>query len=109
MLYVDIPSLSDLQNLNEVRADACVSLYVPTTPVTQDVEASRVAAGNLAKQAYEQLEAAGLDKRRLGPDTYGIVDEITGRALMSGGRVIAARKEDIPGGGSLAATLRYPL
>ena len=63
MLYVDIPMLSDLRKLNEVRADACVSLYVPTTPVTQDVEASRIEAGNLAKQAYDQLQADGLDKR----------------------------------------------
>ncbi|WP_297535036.1 hypothetical protein [Nitrobacter sp.] len=44
-----------------------------------------------------------------GPDTYGIVDEIMRRALTSGARVIAARKNDIPGAGSLAATLRYPL
>jgi hypothetical protein len=44
-----------------------------------------------------------------GPDTYGIVDEIMRRALTSGARVIAARKDDIPGAGSLAATLRYPL
>ncbi len=65
MLYVDIPALSDLRKLNEVRADACVSLYVSTTPVTQDVEASRIEAGNLAKQAYAQLDAGGLDKRRL--------------------------------------------
>ncbi|MCV0387985.1 MAG: hypothetical protein K5821_16650 [Nitrobacter sp.] len=48
-----------------MRADACVSIYVPTTPLTQDVEASRIEAGNLAKQAYAQLEAGGLDKRRL--------------------------------------------
>ncbi len=44
-----------------------------------------------------------------GPDTYGIVDEIMARALTSGARIIAARKNDIPGGGSLAATLRYQL
>lgn len=65
MLYVDIPALSDLRKLNDVRTDACVSIYVPTTPLTQDVEASRIETGNLAKQAYAQLEAGGLDKRRL--------------------------------------------
>ncbi|EAQ34135.1 hypothetical protein NB311A_09431 [Nitrobacter sp. Nb-311A] len=65
MLYVDIPALSDLRKLNDVRADACVSIYVRTTPLTQDVEASRIETGNLAKQAYAQLEAGGLDKRRL--------------------------------------------
>lgn len=65
MLYVDTPALSDLRKLNEVRADACVSIYVPTTPLTQDIEASRIETGNLVKQAYEQLEADGFDKRRL--------------------------------------------
>jgi hypothetical protein len=39
--------------------------------------------------------------------TYGIVDEIASRALKSGARVVAARRADIPGGGSLAAILRY--
>ena len=42
-----------------------------------------------------------------GADTYGVVDEIAGRTLAMGGRVIGERKEDIPGGGSLAAVLRY--
>ncbi len=40
---------------------------------------------------------------------YGIVDEIASRALRSGARLVAARHEDIPGGGSLAAILRYPV
>lgn len=42
-------------------------------------------------------------------DSYGIVDEIAGRTLAMGGRVIGERREDIPGGGSLAAVLRYPV
>ena len=41
--------------------------------------------------------------------TYGIVDEIAGRALLSGARVLAVRKEDIPGQAQLAAILRYPV
>jgi hypothetical protein len=40
---------------------------------------------------------------------YSITDEITRRALQSGARVIAARAADIPGGGALAAILRYPV
>lgn len=40
---------------------------------------------------------------------YGIVDEIASRALRSGARLVAARRDDIPGGGSLAAILRYPV
>ena len=40
---------------------------------------------------------------------YGIVDEIAARALKSGARSIAARRDDIPGGGALAAVLRYAI
>jgi hypothetical protein len=38
---------------------------------------------------------------------YGVVDEIAVRALLTGARVLAVRKGDIPGGGSLAAVMRY--
>ena len=40
---------------------------------------------------------------------YGVVDEIARRALQSGARVVAARRGDFPGGGDLAAILRYPV
>ncbi|QYK42083.1 MAG: hypothetical protein KF887_02800 [Paracoccaceae bacterium] len=39
--------------------------------------------------------------------TYGVVDEIAGRVMASGGRVLAVRREDIPEQASLAAILRY--
>lgn len=42
-----------------------------------------------------------------GAANYGIVDEIAVRALLTGARVLAVRREDLPGGGSLAAILRY--
>lgn len=65
MLHVDIPTLPEIRALIAARADACVSIYVSTTPETQHVKASRIAFGNLTKTALEQLDAAGLDKRRL--------------------------------------------
>lgn len=65
MLYIDIPTRSEFAALNRVRNDACVSIYLATTPLTQDTDGSRIALGNLAKQAQEQLEAKGFDKRRL--------------------------------------------
>lgn len=34
-------------------------------------------------------------------------DEIASRVWLAGGRVLAVRREDVPGGGSIAAILRY--
>ena len=46
---------------------------------------------------------------KVSAQTYGIVDEIASRALLSGASVLGVRKEDIPGGASLAAILRFPI
>src|SRR5262245_30267992 len=43
-----------------------------------------------------------------GPASYGVIDEIAGRALLTGARVLAVRRADMPGSASLAAILRYP-
>ncbi|WP_417543729.1 hypothetical protein [Marinobacter sp.] len=40
---------------------------------------------------------------------YGVVDEIAGRALRSGAKVMAVRKADIPGAHDLAVISRYPI
>ena len=40
---------------------------------------------------------------------YGVVDEIARRVLLSGGRVLALRRDDIPEHGTVAAILRYPV
>ena len=40
---------------------------------------------------------------------YGVVDEIARRVLLARGRVLAVRREDIPGGRAAAAILRYPV
>jgi hypothetical protein len=40
---------------------------------------------------------------------YGVVDEIARRVLLARGRVLAVRRDDIPGGGPAAAILRYPV
>ena len=40
---------------------------------------------------------------------YGVVDEIARRVLLSGGRVLAVRRADIPDESSVAAILRYPV
>ncbi len=65
MLYVDVPTLPELVELSAVRADACISVYLKTSPLSQESHASVIELGNLAKEAFAQLEAADFDKRRL--------------------------------------------
>ena len=65
MLYVDTPTSLDIAALNAERADAAVSIYLPTTPLTVQIGESRIHFGNLVKQAVDQLQAADFDKRRL--------------------------------------------
>lgn len=43
------------------------------------------------------------------PSVHGVTDEIARRVLLSSGRVLAVRGDDVPGSGAVAALLRYPL
>lgn len=65
MYYVDMPSAKEIGNLNLIRSDASVSIYLPTTPISRETEASRIQLGNLVKKAVAQLESNGLDKKRV--------------------------------------------
>ncbi|WP_024513205.1 hypothetical protein [Bradyrhizobium sp. ARR65] len=65
MLYVDIPTTADLKSLIARRDDICMSLYLRTSPVTQETAGDRIELKNLAKQGIHQLEEAGRDKRRV--------------------------------------------
>ncbi|MDO8187788.1 hypothetical protein Q5424_25905 [Conexibacter sp. JD483] len=64
-LHTDIPSRAEVERLLDVRDadDACVSIYVATSPVTQEAEASRIEFKNLAADAVGQVEAAGANHR----------------------------------------------
>ena len=42
-------------------------------------------------------------------ENYGVGDEIARRVWRNGGRVLAVRRQEIPGGGQVAAILRFPL
>lgn len=64
MLYVDKPTHEEIAQLNAARADVCVTLYVPTTPLTQHIGAARIEYANLVKAVLAQIDAIGFDKRR---------------------------------------------
>ncbi len=63
MLHVDIPSRSDIERLITVRTPACLSLYLPTSPITQDAQADRIELKNLGRTGLEQLREQDIDKR----------------------------------------------
>ncbi len=63
MLHVDIPTQPELQALVAERNPVCVSIYLKTTPQTQNIGTAGIELSNLIKQADAQLESAGVDKR----------------------------------------------
>jgi hypothetical protein len=65
MLHVDIPTRADFAALAARRDPISVSIFLPSTPVTQDTAAVRTSLKNLAKDASDQLEAIHADKRRI--------------------------------------------
>jgi hypothetical protein len=49
------------------KDEACVSLYVPTSPLRTQARANRIAFKDLAEEALSLLKKAGIDKRRIEP------------------------------------------
>jgi hypothetical protein len=58
-VHIDIPTRDEVERLAAVRAPWCATMVVPTTPVTPDVQAERIAFGNMAREVVAQVEAAG--------------------------------------------------
>lgn len=59
MLHVDIPTSADLHALAQERTPIAVSVYLPTTPVSGEISGDRTALHNMAREAGQQLTAAG--------------------------------------------------
>jgi hypothetical protein len=57
-LHTDIPTTDQVDRLIRLRSPACVSMYVPTDPVS-DNRSAAVELRNLSDDAMQQLEAAG--------------------------------------------------
>lgn len=63
MLYVDIPTRAEIGDLIGHRGNPSVSIYLRTTPVTQDAQADRIELKNLLKRAHAEMAQAGAPKR----------------------------------------------
>jgi hypothetical protein len=64
-LHTDIPTRSELEQLLAVRDPLCVSLYVPTSPLTQEAQGGRIELKTLTAQALRQLEDGGAARRAI--------------------------------------------
>jgi hypothetical protein len=67
VLHIDLPNRADIEALAAYRGTPAVSIYLRTTPLTEETAADRIELKNLLKQAIGQLEASGTEKRRLWP------------------------------------------
>jgi hypothetical protein len=65
ILHIDIPTLEEFKALAQVKGETCISLYLPTSPLAQDVRANRIAFKDLAGEALSQLREAGADKEKI--------------------------------------------
>ena len=74
MLHIDLPTRAEILNLAETRGAPCVTIYVSTTPLTEDAQADRISLKNLAKEAMRQLEAVDTPKRSLWPMEAAIAE-----------------------------------
>ncbi|SDT45075.1 hypothetical protein [Jiangella sp. DSM 45060] len=61
-LHTDIPTRAQLERLIAARDHASVSIYVPTSPLTQQAQTGRIELKNLAAEALRQLDEAGAER-----------------------------------------------
>lgn len=76
MLHTHIPTAYDIEKIAAVRATPALSIYLRTTPVTQDAKGDRIALKNLLKAALDEMTAAGIDKRSIAPIESYVTDLI---------------------------------
>jgi hypothetical protein len=71
-LHTDIPGRREVERLLEQRGDGLVSIYLPTSPITPEADAARIAFKNLSARAVEALGERGLATR----DREAIAEEL---------------------------------
>src|ERR1700722_2778400 len=65
MLHIDIPTLEEFKALAQIKGEVCISVYLPVSPLVQNIRANRIAFRDLARQALAQLRETGVDKRKI--------------------------------------------
>src|SRR5258708_16891460 len=65
MLHIDIPGMEEFKVAAQVKGEACVSLYLPTSPLGSSAKVNRTAFKDVARVALSQLKEAGIDKAEI--------------------------------------------
>lgn len=74
LLYIDLPTRAEILDLSATRSSPAVTIYVSTTPLTEATREDRIELKNLAREAINQLQAAGTDKRSIWPIEAAIAE-----------------------------------
>lgn len=67
MLHTRLPTSYDVEKLAAIRATPALSIYLRTTPVTQEAKSDRIELKNLLKTALDEMTSANIDKRKIEP------------------------------------------
>src|ERR1700720_3957597 len=65
MLHIDIPTLAEFKALAQIKGEVCISVYLPISPLVENIRANRIAFRDLAREALAQLRETGVDKRKI--------------------------------------------
>ena len=64
-MRLTLPTDDDLTELTKHRDAASVSIYLPSTPITREVDAVQIALKNAASDAVAQLRGIGIHKKQV--------------------------------------------
>lgn len=67
LLHIDLPTRSDLERIVGYKGNPAVSIYLRTTPLTQETRTDRIELKNLLKSAVDEMAAADVPKRAIWP------------------------------------------
>lgn len=80
MLHVDIPSCEEYGRLASVSADACVSIYLESSPLREELDRTKITFGNFITEAINEFTKRGLSKKRieqLSDELYSVLEDPT--------------------------------
>jgi Bacterial archaeo-eukaryotic release factor family 11 len=72
--HIDIPSQNDVKQLMSVRAEACASIYLPTSPLPTEANANRIEFKTLGGVAVERLHSSGTEKHAVTAIQEGLAE-----------------------------------